>query len=59
MNEDDIIAFIGLSLTMGLVRKPTIRSYWGHHVTNELFNIPCFREVMARESFEKNNAMFA
>lgn len=53
VNEDDVKAFIGLYLAMGIVRKPTIRSYWEHPVSNELFDIPCFREAMTRERFEK------
>ncbi|XP_066457697.1 piggyBac transposable element-derived protein 3 [Eleutherodactylus coqui] len=45
----EIKKFWGLVLTMGLVKKPTIRAYWS---TDILYHTPMFRMAMSRTRFE-------
>ena len=48
VNIDDIKQFLGLTLLMGLIRKPRIKDYWAHLA--ELAT-PFFRQVMPRDRF--------
>ncbi|XP_071111498.1 piggyBac transposable element-derived protein 4-like [Haliotis cracherodii] len=45
-------AFLGLVLLMGLVKKPTISSYWNEGLTHRLSRTPGFGEVMTRNRFQ-------
>ena len=45
---DEMKAFIGLVMLMGVVHKPTIRMFWS---TDILYNTPIFSQVMTRDRF--------
>jgi hypothetical protein len=43
-------AFIGLSMLMGIVRNPSIKSYWA---TSRLLDTPIFSSVMTRDRYHQ------
>jgi hypothetical protein len=45
----EIKIFLGLLLLMGIIKKPTIESYWS---INPLYSTPIFRVVMLRNRFQ-------
>lgn len=47
--KDDMLKFIGLTLLMGLIKKPMIELYWSR---DELFKTPVFGRVMARDRYQ-------
>lgn len=49
---DEMSAFIGLYLAMGMVKKPTIESYWSQGDRLWLYETPSFSKVMIRDRFE-------
>ncbi|XP_071972612.1 piggyBac transposable element-derived protein 4-like [Engystomops pustulosus] len=49
VDQAEMLIFWGLLLNMGLVKKPTIRSYWS---TDVLYDTPMYRDVMPRKRFE-------
>jgi len=46
--RDEIYAFIGLSLLMGLIYKPRMYMYWSG---DKIFRTPVFGQVMSRDRF--------
>ena len=46
-DNSEMRAFLGMLLMMGLVKKPTIASYW--ETTNALTDTPGFRKIMPRD----------
>ncbi|KAJ8318238.1 hypothetical protein KUTeg_003329 [Tegillarca granosa] len=51
-NVQEMSAFLGLYLAMGLVKKPTIASYWNSENRFSLFQTPSFRNIMTRNRFQ-------
>lgn len=49
VTKDDMLRFLGLTLLMGLMRKPCIDLYWSK---DELFRTPIFARVMTRERYQ-------
>ena len=47
---DELYIVFGLSLLMGIIQKPTLKSYFSTH---HLISTPGFRDVMARNRFEQ------
>ncbi|XP_048251460.1 uncharacterized protein LOC125379251 [Haliotis rufescens] len=45
-------AFLGLFLAMGVIKKPTIASYWNEGDKNWLVSTPSFRGIMPRNRFQ-------
>ncbi|KAJ8303668.1 hypothetical protein KUTeg_018778 [Tegillarca granosa] len=52
VTEDEMSAFIGLWLSMGIIRKPTMASYWETNKKTLLLNTPAFSKVMRRDRFQ-------
>ncbi|CAJ0916379.1 unnamed protein product [Ranitomeya imitator] len=48
-NVEELKKFLGLTLAMGIVKKPTIRSYWDMH---SVLCLPLFSAVMTRNRYE-------
>lgn len=48
MDDQDIWRVFGLVLLMGLVKKPTLRSYWS---TESIFSTPIFNQTIGRDRF--------
>ena len=46
--DEELQAFIGLNIAMGLLKLPQIRDYWS---TNEVLAMPWFPAVMSRDHF--------
>ena len=46
--DDEMYAFIGLALLMGLVYKPRLSMYWSG---DQVFSTPVFGQVMSRDRF--------
>jgi len=46
--KDEMLAFIGLSILMGVVYKPRLHMYWS---TDELFQSDIFPNVMSRDHY--------
>ncbi|KAJ8322435.1 hypothetical protein KUTeg_000009 [Tegillarca granosa] len=51
-NEDEMKAFLGLLLATGIVKKPTLESYWNESNKTWLINTPGFTNVMRRNRFQ-------
>ncbi|XP_069128864.1 piggyBac transposable element-derived protein 4-like [Argopecten irradians] len=51
-NLDEMSAFIGLYLAMGIVKKPSIESYWNTSDKTYLYNTHGFSSVMTRNRFQ-------
>ena len=49
MNHQEMRAFLGLVMAMGIVKKPSIESYWETSGITETEN---FRDVMPRNRFQ-------
>ena len=49
LDSGDIQSFFGCFLLMGVVKKPTIESYWEK---DEVFATPFFRKIMSRNHFQ-------
>lgn len=47
-NHDELVAFLGLCLLMGLVYKPRMAMYWSG---DEIYRTPVFAQVMTRDRF--------
>ena len=45
---EELQAFIGLNIAMGVLRLPQVRDYWS---TNEILATPWFPSVMSRDRF--------
>lgn len=52
VSVEEMSAFLGLWLSMGIVKKPTIPSYWQNSNKLWLYNIPSFSKVMTRDRFQ-------
>lgn len=52
VTEDEMRAFLGLLLAMGIVQKPTVASYWNDATQTWLSHTPTFCEVMTRNRFQ-------
>jgi len=48
--KEEFWAFLGLNLLMGVVKKPTLKSYWS---TNSILTTRVFNETMSRHRFEQ------
>ena len=48
MTIDEMRAFIGCILNMGIIQLPQLKDYWS---TNKIGNIPFFRSVFTRDRF--------
>lgn len=48
-NRDEIKAFLGLCIIMGIIYKPRIWMYWS---TDSVYNTPIFNQVMTRKRFQ-------
>lgn len=51
-NVEEMSAYLGLYLSMGIVRKPSIEAYWQGSEQSYLFRTPGFAEVMTRDRFQ-------
>lgn len=51
-NASEMSAFIGLLLSMGLVKKPSIEAYWNTSTKTRLFHTPNFSSVFTRNRFQ-------
>ncbi|KAK3108291.1 hypothetical protein FSP39_004996 [Pinctada imbricata] len=51
-DEEEMSAFLGLYLSMGILKKPTIESYWNQSDSSWLYNSPGFSTVMKRDRFQ-------
>lgn len=49
-NTVEMSAFLGLWLMMGLIKKPSIESYW--NTADGLFSSPGFGQTMSRNRFQ-------
>ena len=47
---EEMLAFLGLNVAMGVVNLPEIPMYWS---TNPLLEHPWFRSVLARNRFKQ------
>lgn len=47
---EELQAFLGINLAMGMLRLPQVRDYWAH---DEIFSTPWFPSIMARDRFFK------
>ncbi|CAC5365771.1 unnamed protein product [Mytilus coruscus] len=45
-------AFVGLMMTMGMIKKPTIESYWKKSGNNYLHHSPSFSQIFSRNRFQ-------
>ncbi len=52
VTADEMRAFLGLLLAMGVVRKATMSSYWNDGNKTWLTHTPSFGEVMTRNRFQ-------
>ncbi|XP_056397301.1 piggyBac transposable element-derived protein 4-like [Hyla sarda] len=50
VTPSEMAKFWGIMLSMGLLKKPSIRSYWTHDL---LYNTPMYRMAMSRTRFEQ------
>lgn len=51
-DRTEMRAFLGVMLAMGLIKKPTIESYWNKQGNNFLSHSPGFSEVFSRNRFQ-------
>ncbi|VDI38394.1 Hypothetical predicted protein [Mytilus galloprovincialis] len=51
VNNEEMKAFLGLLLLMGIIQKPTLASYWETQDKLWLRRTPSFRSVMTRDRF--------
>ena len=51
-NVSEMSAFLGLYLSMGIIKKPTIESYWNNAESSWLYSSPGFPSVMRRDRFQ-------
>ncbi|XP_062609964.1 piggyBac transposable element-derived protein 4-like [Saccostrea cucullata] len=51
-NVDEMSAYLGLYLSMGILRKPSIEAYWQNSEQSFLFRTPGFAEIMTRDRFQ-------
>ncbi|KAK3104018.1 hypothetical protein FSP39_023714 [Pinctada imbricata] len=49
---EEMSAYIGLILSMGILKKPSIESYWQEKESTWLFQTPGFSAVMRRDRFQ-------
>ncbi len=52
VSAEEMKAFLGLLLAMGLAQKPTIASYWNDGPDTWLTHTPTFGQVMPRNRFQ-------
>lgn len=50
--REEMEAFLGLILSMGILKKPSIESYWQEGTQSWLTNTPAFSRVMRRNRFQ-------
>ena len=50
MSMEELLAFLGLNIAMGIVRLPRVHDYWS---TTPMFRMPWFSAVMSRNNFFK------
>lgn len=48
LHIEELKAFIGMNIAMGMLRLPQIRDYWAH---NEILSTPWFPSIMPRDRF--------
>ncbi|XP_070573161.1 piggyBac transposable element-derived protein 4-like [Ptychodera flava] len=53
VNRDEVIIFIALNISMGLVQKPDLSDYWSCH---DVLTTPFFSRCMTRNRFEIINS---
>jgi hypothetical protein len=46
VSHEEMSAFLGLWLSMGIIRKPTMASYWYESQQTWLYNTPTFTKIM-------------
>jgi hypothetical protein len=51
-DRSEMRAFIGVMMAMGLLKKPTIESYWNKGDTSFLLYSPSFSQVFSRNRFQ-------
>ncbi|XP_070546976.1 piggyBac transposable element-derived protein 4-like [Ptychodera flava] len=49
VNKDEMCVFLGVSIAMGILRKPDLDQYWS---TNEILYTPFFPKCMSRNRYE-------
>ena len=47
-SHNEMCAFLGLMMLMGIIYKPRIGMYWSN---NELYRTPIFKSIMTRDRF--------
>lgn len=52
VTKEEMSAFLGLWLAMGIIRKPSIESYWNETQKTWLYNTPEFSKIMRRDRFQ-------
>lgn len=52
VSHEEMSAFLGLWLSMGILRKPTMASYWYESQQTWLYNTPTFTKIMRRDRFQ-------
>ena len=50
LSVEELLAFIGLNVAMGMVRLPRLHDYWS---TKPMFRMPWFSAIMSRDRFFK------
>ena len=48
--KEEILAFFGLTIAMGIVKLPKIKDYWE---SKGIFHMPWFASIMSRDCFEE------
>jgi type II secretory pathway component PulF len=51
VSHEEMSAFLGLWLSMGILRKPTLASYWYESQQTWLDNTPTFTKIIRRDNF--------
>jgi hypothetical protein len=52
VSHEEMSAFLGLWLSMGILRKPTMASYWYESQQTWLYNTPTFTKIIRRDRFQ-------
>ncbi|VDI63937.1 Hypothetical predicted protein [Mytilus galloprovincialis] len=51
-DRTEMRAFVGLMMTMGMIKKPTIESYWNKSGDTYLYHSPSFSQIFSRNRFQ-------
>ena len=55
VSKEEVLAFIGINVPMGIIRLPRLRGYWS---TSLIFSFPWFPAIMSRDRFFKISRYF-